>query len=112
MNFLKFWIECLRVYSLPMSIMAWAIPFAYGCFHNGNVLYGTIALLGILTAHLGANLFDLRMTQKSIGSATASPKMSPATASIPCASGDRILPINIPMPTKISGTRYMRAAAV
>lgn len=58
MNFLKFWIECLRVYSLPMSIMAWAIPFAYGCFHNGNVLYGTIALLGILTAHLGANLFD------------------------------------------------------
>lgn len=58
MDFLKFWIECLRVYSLPMSIMAWSIPFAYGYFHNGNLWYGIIALLGIVCAHLGANLFD------------------------------------------------------
>lgn len=58
MKKLKFWIECLRVYSLPMSIIAWSIPFAYACFHNGNVLYGMFALIGIVSVHLGANLFD------------------------------------------------------
>lgn len=58
MNFLKFWFECLRVYALPMSITAWSIPFAYGCFHNGNIIHGIIALIGIVCVHLGANLFD------------------------------------------------------
>lgn len=58
MKKLAFWIECLRVYSLPMSIIAWSIPFAYGCFHKGNIVYGIIALLGIICVHLGANLFD------------------------------------------------------
>lgn len=58
MKILAFWLELLRVYSLPMSIMAWSIPFAYACFGNGNVLYGLLALVGVICLHLGANLFD------------------------------------------------------
>jgi len=58
MEKLKFWLECLRAYSMPMSIFAWSIPFAYGCFHKGNIAYGLLALIGIICVHLGANLFD------------------------------------------------------
>lgn len=52
------WYECLRAYALPMSIMAWLIPFCAGVFDGGNKAYGILALLGIIFAHLGANLFD------------------------------------------------------
>lgn len=65
MKKLLFWLECTRAYSLPMSIMAWIIPFSYGCFHDGNILYGLLALLGIICAHLGANLFDDIIDYKS-----------------------------------------------
>lgn len=58
MKKLVFWLNCTRAYSLPMSIMAWLIPFSYGYFHHGNVIHGLIALIGIICAHLGANLFD------------------------------------------------------
>ena len=58
MNKLLFWFNYTRAYSLPMSVMAWSIPFAFGCFNKGNILYGIIALVGIICAHLGANLFD------------------------------------------------------
>lgn len=58
MKTLAFWLELLRVYSLPMSIMAWAIPFAYASFNRGNILYGVLALFAIICIHLGANLFD------------------------------------------------------
>ncbi len=59
-----FWLNCARAYSLPMSITAWLIPFVYGITHKGNVLYGIIALAGIISAHLGANLFDDYMDYK------------------------------------------------
>lgn len=58
MKKLFLWIQCTRAYSLPMSVTAWAIPFSLGCFNDGNILYGFIALVGIICAHLGANLFD------------------------------------------------------
>ena len=58
MKNLFFWIECLRAYSLPMSIMAWVIPFCYGLVSQGNIWFGLIALIGIICVHLGANLFD------------------------------------------------------
>ena len=58
MNNIIFWLNCARAYSLPMSTTAWLIPFVYGITHNGNMLYGMIALIGIYAAHLGGNLFD------------------------------------------------------
>lgn len=58
MKKLIFWLDCTRAYSLPMSVTAWAIPFAFAIAAKGNILYGIIALLGIICVHLGANLFD------------------------------------------------------
>lgn len=58
MKKILFWLEATRAYSLPMSIMAWTIPFFYGVTNSGNVIYGIISLFGIISAHLGANLFD------------------------------------------------------
>lgn len=58
MEEIRFWLECLRVYSLPISVIAWSIPFAFGLFHHGNFIYGLISLIAIICAHLGANLFD------------------------------------------------------
>lgn len=58
MKNLMFWLDCTRAYSLPMSITAWSIPFAFGLTNNGNILYGLLALVGIICVHLGANLFD------------------------------------------------------
>ena len=58
MKNLLFWLDCTRAYALPMSVTAWAIAFGAGISAGGNVLYGIIALIGIICAHLGANLFD------------------------------------------------------
>ncbi len=58
MKKILFWLNCARAYSLPMSITAWLIPFTYGIFHGGDVIYGIIALVGVMSAHLGGNLFD------------------------------------------------------
>lgn len=51
-------VRCTRAYSLPMSVMAWLIPFVFGLAHAGNVFNGILALAGIALAHLGANMFD------------------------------------------------------
>ncbi len=54
-----FWYKASRGYSLPMSIISWLIIFVYSLkFHSGNILYGIYALIGIIFAHLGTNLFD------------------------------------------------------
>ena len=58
MKKLIFWLDCLRAYALPMSFMAWVIPFTFAYTKDGNLLYGLVALLGIICVHLGANLFD------------------------------------------------------
>ncbi len=58
MEKIKFWLNCARAYSLPMSATAWLIPFVFGITGGGNIFYGIAALAGIVFAHLGANLFD------------------------------------------------------
>lgn len=58
MNKLLFWMDCTRAYALPMSITAWAIAFSAGIAAKGSIIYGIIALLGIICVHLGGNLFD------------------------------------------------------
>ena len=49
-----------RGYSAPMSILNWFVAFVLIMKFEpaANVLYGIIALIGILFAHLGTNLFD------------------------------------------------------
>lgn len=58
MNKVFFWLEVTRAYALPMSLMAWVIPFAYAYTNKGNILHGFLALVAIICVHLGANLFD------------------------------------------------------
>ena len=57
-NLISFWFKTTRAYSLPMSIMSWSVPFVFGITDKGNILYGIIALIGIIFAHLGVNMFD------------------------------------------------------
>ncbi len=53
-----FWFEAARGYSIPMSVMSWTVPFLFATLDGGNILYGIIALIGIVFAHAGVNLFD------------------------------------------------------
>lgn len=55
---IKFWLENSRVFSLPMTFMSWLVIFIYALKHNGDILNGIIALIGISMAHLATNLFD------------------------------------------------------
>lgn len=57
-NLVSFWFKTTRAYSLPMSIMSWSVPFVFGITDKGNILYGIIALIGIIFTHLGVNMFD------------------------------------------------------
>ncbi len=54
----ELFIRCTRAYSLPMSIMAWFIPFVYAALHKGNIFLGVLAFAGIISLHLAANMFD------------------------------------------------------
>ncbi len=53
-----FWLNNSRLFSLPMTLMSWAIIFVYSLRQHGNILNGVLALIGIAMAHLATNLFD------------------------------------------------------
>ena len=55
---LIFYLRCSRYYTLPMTFFSWIIVFCYSLKHNGNTLYGILALFGIMCSHLATNLFD------------------------------------------------------
>ena len=56
---IKFWFfKVSRGYSLPMCITNWLVIFCLGIQHNGNILFGIIALIGLLFAQMGTNVFD------------------------------------------------------
>jgi len=55
---ITFWLENARWYALPMTILSWLTAFIYGITQDGNILYGALALIGLIFAHLGANLID------------------------------------------------------
>ena len=55
---INFWFEITRAYSFPMSVMSWLIPFIFGICDGGNIFFGLIALIGIVFAHAGTNMFD------------------------------------------------------
>lgn len=60
-NFLKkiaFWLNCARVYTLPITVLNWLVVFVYAIKHNGNTILGLLALVGISLAHMATNLLD------------------------------------------------------
>ena len=72
LNKIVFWLENSRWYALPMTVLTWLVAFLYCIRQDGNILYGIIALIGLIFAHLGANLFDdytdyLRLTKAKEG---------------------------------------------
>ncbi len=79
MNFIQktiFWLNNARAYSLPMTVLSWAVIFIFSLKYGGNVLYGIIALFGICLVHMATNLIDdyfdykiLSMNLKYINSA-------------------------------------------
>jgi len=52
------WTECVRGYSIPLTIMSWAVVFVFALKHGGNLWLGLLAGLGIEAAHLATNLID------------------------------------------------------
>lgn len=57
MSWFKFWWNCSRAFALPVTVMSWLVVFIY-TFDKGNILYGIIALIGIIFAHLATNILD------------------------------------------------------
>lgn len=57
-NTVWFWLKAARVHTLPMSFMSWLVVFLIAFKQGGNVFYGFLALIGIMSAHLGVNLID------------------------------------------------------
>lgn len=55
---IKIFLVATRAYSLPISIMSWFVPFLFGLFQKGSLIYGILALIGIVFLHLASNLFD------------------------------------------------------
>lgn len=60
-NFIKqtmFWLQCARLYTLPITVLSWIVIFIYSFKQGGNALYGIIALVGISLVHMATNLVD------------------------------------------------------
>ncbi len=66
MSIVKNWLECVRAYSIPITVMSWAVIFAYGVKMGGNIWLGLLAGLGIELAHLATNLVDDYLDYKII----------------------------------------------
>lgn len=66
MSTLKDWLECVRAYSIPITVMSWAIVFVYGLKMGGSLWLGLLAGIGIELAHLATNLVDDYLDYKII----------------------------------------------
>lgn len=58
LKYMIFLLECSRYYALPMTFFSWLIIFTYSLKYGGKPMFGIMALIGIMSAHLAANLFD------------------------------------------------------
>ena len=58
LNKILFWLNCARVYSLPITVLNWFVIFVYTLKHNSNVILGILALAGISLVHMATNLID------------------------------------------------------
>lgn len=59
-------LDCSRVFSLPMTIMSWLVIFTYAVLVAGHASYGLLALVGICFAHLATNILDDYFDYKSL----------------------------------------------
>lgn len=63
--------QLTRAWSLPISLFSCFLPFFWCVFEGGNILYGILAIIGVILAHLGANLaddfFDYKKIVKDFG---------------------------------------------
>lgn len=66
MSTIKDWLECVRAYSIPITVMSWAVVFAYGLKAGGDLRLGLLAGIGIELAHLATNLVDDYLDYKII----------------------------------------------
>ena len=66
MSTIKDWLECVRAYSIPITVMSWVVVFAYGLKAGGDLRLGLLAGLGIELAHLATNLVDDYLDYKII----------------------------------------------
>jgi len=53
-----FWLKCARLYTLPITVLSWAVIYIYSLKHGGNALLGIATLVGISLVHLATNLAD------------------------------------------------------
>src|SRR5574344_23263 len=61
MNIIKkmiFWLNCARLYSLPITILSWLVIFIFALKQGGKIIPGILALFGISLVHLATNLVD------------------------------------------------------
>lgn len=66
MSTMRDWLECVRAYSIPITVMSWVVVFAYGLKAGGNIWLGLLAGIGIELAHLATNLVDDYLDYKII----------------------------------------------
>jgi len=55
---INFWLNCARVYSLPITVLNWLVIFIYSLKNEGNCVLGILALIGISLVHMATNLID------------------------------------------------------
>lgn len=53
-----FWLQCARLYTLPITVLSWIVIFIYSFKLNGNILFGILALIGMSLVHMATNLID------------------------------------------------------
>lgn len=58
LNKISFWLDCARVYSLPITVLNWFVIFIYAVKAGGNFILGLLALVGISLVHMATNLID------------------------------------------------------
>ena len=55
---ISFWLNCARVYSLPITVLNWVVIFIYAIKEEGNIILGILALIGMSLVHMATNLID------------------------------------------------------
>lgn len=58
LNKISFWLNCARVYSLPITVLNWVVIFIYSLKSGGNAVLGIAALIGMSLVHMATNLID------------------------------------------------------
>jgi len=53
-----FWLNCARVYTLPITVLSWIVVFVYSLKHGGNAIFGILSFIGISLVHMATNLID------------------------------------------------------